>query len=325
MPTIKDVAREAGLAVGTVSRVLNNRGYISDEARRKVDEAMKKLHYHPNENARSLKKQKTNTVGVIVPQIAHPYFSWLVSRIEEEAHAVGFRVLLLNSKGIEKNEIRLIDICESNHVAGIILCSGGLSIKDESRLEIPVVTIERSTEGDYMSIECDNEAGGRLAAQHLIERGCRHLLHISGSTTKNMPADLREKGFKDVCKSHGLETAVVRTQLTDYRLADEGSFLGDVLDDHPATDGIFASNDLIAAGLLQECGKRGIAVPEQLKVVGFDGTRFSSMMTPALTTIRQPVPEMARLAVEMIHDYDRHFSERKKVVFPVELLVRGTT
>ncbi|MBR0382861.1 MAG: LacI family DNA-binding transcriptional regulator [Eubacterium sp.] len=325
MPTIKDVAKEAGLAVGTVSRVLNNRGYISDEARRKVDEAMKKLRYHPNENARSLKKQKSNTVGVIVPHIAHPYFSSLVSYIEEEAHAAGFRVILLNSKGLEKNEIRLLDICESNNVAGIILCSGRLSMKDYIRLDLPVVTIERSTEGDCTSIECDNEAGGRIATEHLIERGCRRLLHISGRTEKNMPADLREKGYKEACRDHGLEACIIRTQLHKYKLENAASFMKQVFDDYPETDGIFASNDLLAAGVIQECGRRGISVPGTLKVVGFDGTHFASMLTPVLTTIRQPVTEMARQAVEIIHSCDRRHSAAERIIFPVELALGETT
>ena len=128
MVTLKDVAKEAGLTVGTVSRVLNNRGYISDDAREKVYSAMKKLNYRPNELARSLQGKGTNTIGLIVPHIRHPYFAEMISNIENQAYKKGYRILLCNSQSIEEKEKEYIDICTGNRVAGIILCSGTVSV-----------------------------------------------------------------------------------------------------------------------------------------------------------------------------------------------------
>ena len=124
MATLKDVAKETGLATGTVSRVLNNRGYISDEARQKVDDAMKKLNYQPNEVARSLHRKSTNTIGVIVPHIRHPYFSETISNLEDQAYKKGYKILLCNSQSIREKEIEYINMCTGNQVAGIVLCSG---------------------------------------------------------------------------------------------------------------------------------------------------------------------------------------------------------
>lgn len=129
MATLKDVAKEAGLTVGTVSRVLNNRGYISDDAREKVNGAMKKLNYHPNEVARSLQGKSTNTIGLIVPHIRHPYFAEMISNIENQAYKKGYRILLCNAQSIEEKEREYIDICTGNRVAGIILCSGTVSVE----------------------------------------------------------------------------------------------------------------------------------------------------------------------------------------------------
>ena len=125
MATLKDVARESGLTVGTVSRVLNNRGYISEKTRNRVYEVMKELNYQPNEMARSLSKQSSNTIGVIVPHIVHPYFAKLISNLEVAAYNNKYKILLFNSKGKNAREEEYIEMCRSNRVAGLILCSGG--------------------------------------------------------------------------------------------------------------------------------------------------------------------------------------------------------
>ena len=139
MATLKDVAKETGLTVSTVSRVLNNRGYISDETRQKVYEAMKKLNYRPNEVARSLSKQSSNTIGVIVPHIRHPYFAELISNLENEAYKRKHKVLLFNSQEKEEREKEYLEMCFSNRVAGIIFCSGTMAwlpLRDIWKMEL---------------------------------------------------------------------------------------------------------------------------------------------------------------------------------------------
>ena len=164
MATLKDVAKETGLTVTTVSHVLNNRGYISEETRKKVYDAMKKLNYHPNEVARSLSKQSTNTIGVIVPHIRHPYYAELISNLESQAYRHQHKILLFNSQEKNEKEYEYLEMCSSNRVAGIILCSGTVGVNEFQGLNVPLITIERFLENGTGAVECDNIQGGRLAA-----------------------------------------------------------------------------------------------------------------------------------------------------------------
>ena len=325
MVTIKDVAKEAGLAVGTVSRVMNNRGYISDSARKKVEEAMRKLNYHPNEMARSLQKKYTNTIGVIVPIIDHPYFAKLVSCLVQEAYRQDKKIQLLSSGGLETKEAEFIELCHRNLVSGIILCNGSIDVASFDNLQIPVVTIERKKEGDSPSIECDNWQGGVLAVEHLVERGCKNLLHVSGHTEKNMPADVRGNAFLETCARKKVQGKVVSKQLKRYELPDSDQFISSMLDQFPDTDGIFVSNDIIAVMVLEICKRRGLRVPEDIKIVGFDDLNITRWTYPQITTIRQPMEEMARTALDLLEKSQKKKPVASRTVLPVSLVVRGTS
>lgn len=325
MATLKDVAREAGLTVGTVSRVLNNRGYISNDAREKVDSAMKKLNYYPNEVARSLQGKSTNTIGLIVPHIRHPYFAEMISNIENQAYKKGYRILLCNSQSIEEKEREYIDICTGNRVAGIILCSGTVSVEVFDRIRVPVITMERFLDNGTAAVECDNRQGGALAAEKLISCGCTHLLHVGNISSISMPADQRAEGFKDVCGKRGIPFVEVSTEKTQYHSMKYDTMIEMALREHPETDGLFVNSDVIAAQTLQICRKMGISVPGQIKVIGFDDVNIAALTTPQLTTIHQPVREMAEIAVNLLHDAVSGKIVPKRTVLPVYLVERETT
>lgn len=324
MATIKDVAREAGLAVTTVSRVLNNRGYISEDARRKVDEAMKRLNYHPSEMARSLRK-KSNLIGVIVPHIRHPYFAEVISHLENEAYELGYRILLCNTRDKEEREKEYVDICKSNRVAGIIIFSGSLSTSPFGELDIPVVTMERKLETATAAVECDNLQGGRLAARRLIEAGCKRLLHIgSNRDVIELPADDRARGFLMECERAGVSAHVVNPRAEDYLSLSYERMIEEIMDSYGDVDGIFASSDMIAAQIIQECGRRGKKIPEDLKLVGFDDSIIARFTSPRLSTIHQPIKEMAALAVKIVKRASGGEEVETHSVLPVSLVERGT-
>ncbi len=325
MATLKDVARETGLTVSTVSRVLNNRGYISDETRQNVYDAMKKLNYRPNEVARSLSKQTTNTIGVIVPHIRHPYFAELISNLENQAYQHKHKILLFNSQEKNEKEWEYLEMCSSNRVAGIILCSGTVGVEEFKGLNVPLITIERYLENGTASVECDNMQGGKLAAMHLIASGCKHLVHISGVHGNAMPADERAAGFIDVCRKNGIDYKVADTEAYQYDNLEYHEVLEKLLTENPETDGIFASSDLIAAQLLQVCGKLQIPVPDRLKIVGFDDVNIASLTTPPITTIHQPIKEMAKMAVELLISAGEGNIVPSRTRLPVALVERGTT
>lgn len=187
MATLKDVAAKAGVTVTTVSRMLNNRGYISQQTREKVLAAMKELDYHPNELARSLTKRHTNIIGIIVPSVAHPFFSQAVNELEMAASASGYKTLLCNSFHQAYKEMEYLDMLRAHKVAGVVLCSRTQDIGGHLESGLPIVTFERSDAGNVSSVSCDNFQGGVLATEHLIARGCRCLLHFSGSHGVQMP------------------------------------------------------------------------------------------------------------------------------------------
>lgn len=325
MATIKDVAREAGLTVGTVSRVLNNRGYISEATREKVYQIMKELNYQPNEVARSLSKSKTNTIGVIVPHIVHPYFAKLISNLEKAASDRGFKMLLCNSREERERELEYLEMLKSNRVAGLILCSATVKTESLESLEIPVITIERNVGTGTASVECDNYQGGVLAAKHLIACGCKHLINFGGVDKTEMPADSREVGFLEMCGQYGVAGVASKSHENQYIAMEYHEHIEKIIRENPETDGIFASSDLIAAQVLQVCAKLGLKVPEQVKVVGFDDVNVAALTTPPITTIHQPVKEMAEMSVDLIVRSNKGEMIPTRTVLPVTLVKRGTT
>ncbi len=325
MATLKDVAAECGLTVTTVSRVLNNRGYISDETRKKVYAAMDKLNYRPNEVARSLSKKTTNTIGVIVPHIRHPYFADMISNIENAASKKGYKIMLCNAKGRNNKEKEYLDMCTSNRVAGIILFSAGVAVQEFTDSNIALVTVERFIENGTAAVECDNRQGGELAAKHLIESGCKRLLMVSGVSENSMPADDRALGFEDVCKQNGVFYKIIQTSIGQYDSLDYHELLEGTLELDEEIDGVFASSDLIAAQVLQVCEKFGRKVPKDLKLVGFDDVMISQLTNPPISTIHQPIKEMAETAVDMVIAASEGKTVPKRTLLPVSLVKREST
>ena len=326
MATLKDVAREAELSVGTVSRVLNNQGYISEETRKRVQEAMGRLHYQPNAMARSLSKKSSSMIGVIVPSISHPYFAKVLSCLESEAHEKNYQLLLFCSQGKKSREEEYVRVCISNRVAGLVLCSGTVETAKLRDLGFPVVTFERFLNNADAGVECDNYEGGVIAAGELIRAGCTRLLCIGGKGEVSMPADARRVGFMDTCARY--PEVKVREYLCAPEHLDDLNYFQELkmfLDEAPDTDGIFAGSDVIGMQVMAELTARGRRVPQDVKVVGYDDVNLAKMTTPQMTTIRQPVTEMAREAIRVIEKAAHHESYPVRTMFHVTLERRGTT
>ena len=325
MATLKDVAKEAGLTVTTVSRVLNNRGYISDNARQRVAAAIEKLNYRPNELARSLQNKSSNTIGVIVPHIRHPYFAEMISNLENEAHKKGYKILLCNSQGRDDKMLEYVDMCYSNRVSGLILFSGTVDAAVFEKLDIPIITVERYVDTATASVECDNIQGGALAAKKLISAGCKQLLHIGSFTDTPMSADSRVVGFRQVCAEYGVPFLEIMTEVVQFDALSYSDMIEQTLREHPDIDGLFANSDVIAAQALQICRKLDIDVPGQIKVIGFDDSMIATATAPQLTTIHQPIKEMATIAVDLLKKAEEGQLVAKRTVLPVYLVEREST
>lgn len=326
MATIVDVAKIAGVTPTTVSRVINNRGYISEKTKKKVFEAMKELNYQPNEIARSLTKKKTNTIGIIVPHISHPYFSKLISNLENQASKKGYKIMLCNSKEEVKKEQEYLDMFKSNRVAGIVLCSGNVEASKINVGDTPIVLLEKNFEEGYLGIQCDNYKGGKIATEHLIDSGCKRLLHFSGIIDEHMPADNREKAFIDVCEKNEIEYFIKKYDLNIYNNMNYYDYIKETLISIPNIDGIFASSDLIAAQVIQVCNELNIDIPREIKLVGFDDVDISKLTTPQITTIHQPIMEMAKEAINFI---DKKINNEdilnKDIILDVSLIKRSSS
>lgn len=325
MATLKDVAAKAGVTVTTVSRVLNDRGYISKDTRRRVYQAMQELQYQPNELARSLSKKYANTIGVIVPSVRHPFFCEVANYLEYYAGKHGFKMILCNSYHREDKEMEHLNVLRSNRVAGIVLCSRNDDIRQYMEMNIPIVTFERIVSQDISAVACDNFQGGELAAEHLTECGCRNLLYISGPKDIHLPADNRRAGFECVCRQRQIPFRVSFTQEEQILSMDYGASVERILEENQDVDGVFASSDVLAAEVIHACAGLGIKIPQDLKLVGFDDIRLASLLTPRVTTIRQPVKQMCECAISALLRQAKKDAQPSRTILSVSLIKRETT
>ena len=324
MATIKDVARVSGVSVTTVSRVLNNKGYISDLTKKKVHEAMAELSYEPSEIARSLFRRKSNMIGLIVPNVAHPFFAELTSHIESYAQTKGYKILLCNSLLDIEKEKEYIKLLKSNQVDGIIMGSHSLETEAYKDLNLPLVTLDRQIDVKIPYVCSDNYLGGTLATQALIDAGCKELVHISGNLSLDNLSNQRYAAFKDICEAHHCQHTVYEVGVTALETNDEYELLEEIFKNHPSVDGIFASSDVIAAQIIKFCHKKGKNIPTDLKLVGYDNSQFANYLVPELTTIHQPIKSLATYSIDLIlKQLDEELTPHATIL-PVELIKRET-
>ncbi|MGJ7044822.1 LacI family DNA-binding transcriptional regulator [Thermoanaerobacterium thermosulfurigenes] len=322
MATIKDVAEKAGVTVTTVSRVLNNRGYISEKTRKKVYEAMKELNYQPNELARSLYRRKSYLIGLLIPSVSHPFFAELTNYIEYYAYQNDYKILLCNSLQDVEKEKGYIDMLKRHQVDGIIIGSHTLKTEQYLNVNLPIVAIDRYFSEKIPYVASDNYNGGVLATRLLIQKGCRKIAHISGPLVLNTPANNRYKAFMDVVKEHNIENVVVETKLNVFDTDEYKKLIIKLFTDHPDIDGVFASSDLIAATIINAAREIGKEVPKDLKIVGYDDISIAKTIVPPLTTIRQPIEEMAKKTIEIILDQIDGKEVNIENVLPITLVER---
>lgn len=322
MANIKDVAKEAGLAVATVSRVLNNRGYISNLTRKKVYEAMERLNYKPNEIARSLYRKKSNILGIVVPMVSHPFFAELVNNVEFYAYQAGYKVLICNSCSDSKKEKGYIELISRNQVDGFIITTYTQDAPEYINSSLPVVTIDRSFSG-LPYVTSDHYKGGVLATNLLIERGCKKIAHISGLLEIDITANNRSKAFLDVVSQNNIDYIIEQTKLSTFENYKELAF--EFFKKYPDVDGIFAGSDIIATSFIRVANLLGKSIPKDLKIVGYDDTEMASMIVPALTTIKQDIQSIAETAVKVLIGKIEGEEVPIENVLSVKLVERETT
>jgi LacI family sucrose operon transcriptional repressor len=326
MPTIRDVAERAGVTVTTVSRMMNGRVRVSDETRSKIEQAMRELGYRPNEMARALAKKSSNLIGLLVPSARQVFYAELIQQVEDAVAARGCQLLLCVSDQELEKENAYYQMLLGDRVRGIIVASYSQGFDRIARTGAPVFYIERRPDDGTPSAMMDSRQGGRLAAEHLISKGCRNLLYLSGNASRSSVSNLRYEGFCASAEAAGVRRpALVEAEWKEFISLDYTGTIRRLFAEYPETDGILASNDLMAATVLRRCIKERIPVPEKLKIVGYDDTAFASLCPIQLTTIRQPVAEVARFAVDCVIRQADGETVPVNTVFPVTLVERETT
>ncbi|AJS57665.1 LacI family DNA-binding transcriptional regulator [Paenibacillus sp. IHBB 10380] len=324
MVSIKDVAKHAGVSVATVSRVLNDKGYVGEETRKRVEKSIKEFNYKPNEVARSLFKKHSNTIGLIVPDIMNPFFPELARAVEDTATKLGYNIILCNSDGNREKEQAYLDVLQQKYVNGIIVSSNTLTAGQIEKLNIPVVSIDREISKGLPTIVVENKKGSIVATRYLKSKGCRRIGHIRG-TRAVVNAEERCEGYKEVVgKEPWFSESYIVNGNYDMQSSIEATI--ELLSLHPEIDGIFAANDIMAIGAIKAAHQLGKKVPEDIAIIGFDGISLSRATIPELTTIVQPIYELGEIATKMLVSLmEQQPLEKTYFILDVELIERNST
>lgn len=291
---LTDVAKLAGVSPTTVSRVINKKGYLSEKTIQKVNDAMRELGYKPNNLARSLQGKSAKLIGLIFPNICHVFYAELIDKLEHELFKKGYKTIICNSEHDSEKEREYIEMLEANQVDGIISGSHNLGIEDYNRVTAPIISFDRNLSPDIPVVSSDNYGGGVLAAQTLVKTGANDIIMITGNDNSNSPTGLRHAGFASI-----LPDAPIINVSSDFSPVRKEMEIKNILTQQKP-DAIFASDDLTAILIINIAKELGISVPDQLKVIGYDGTYFIENYYPQLTTVKQPLEEIAFLCVELL-------------------------
>ncbi len=305
--TLKQIAENLGISITTVSKALKNYPDVSKKTKALVKKEAKKLHYKPNVFAVNLRTRRSKTVGLIIPEVVHHFFSSVVNGIIEQAEKKGYLVIILQSNESYKLEKKQIELLISKRVDGIMisLASTTTDISHLQRvkdLEIPLVMFDKISKLINCSKIIINDRGAAYAAtKHLIDSGCKKIAHFRGALLPQNSID-RFLGYKKALEDHGIpfdSSLVYRCDRVDYENGITAA--KQLLEDHDDVDGIFTITDLVAIGAISVFNERGIRVPEDISIMGFSNWFISSAITPSLSTIDQPGYEMGKTTFKSLH------------------------
>ncbi|MCM1283082.1 MAG: LacI family DNA-binding transcriptional regulator [Muribaculaceae bacterium] len=320
-PTMKDVAREAGVALGTVSKVFNGLP-VGEKYKISVEQAAERLGYQVNQYARTLRTNKTNTIALILPVINNPFYASLADNCCEILRQRGYRMLIATTFYDPQTEQQCMDMVQQNKVDGIIAITYNPSL--EIREDVPFIIIDRKFESNVPCVSSDNFSGGMLAAQKLVENGCKKLLFLGDSSSVPGEADKRVMGFETYCRQNHVTYDIVRT-FDDELFSSIYEYIAQHAGDGVFPfDGIFCNTDVLACCVRDALASRGILAPADVQIIGYDGIQKFGTDEFYCSTIRQPIHEMAEMAISLLLSSDRG-SLPPLVCLPVTYCYGGTT
>jgi DNA-binding LacI/PurR family transcriptional regulator len=329
MMRIKDVAREAGVSTATVSHVINNTRFVSDETRDKVLRAIERCAYYPNEQARSLASGRSRIIGVVVSDISNPFFPELVKSIEAAAFEHGYDVILANTDYDPERASNYVKRMIGRNASGVAVMTSELDlhlIDDLARRNVSVVFLDLGPHGRRMSnIIVDYEIGIEEAIEHLVFAGHRHIAYIGGPN-RLRSATKRLEAFNASMSRHLPGTGTAQIFEGDFRLEGGRTAGRAILAANRLPTAVIAANDMMALGAMREFKLAGLSIPRDISIIGFDDIAFATLADPALTTISLSRVELGRKAVEaLIETLEHPDHEGVEVHLPTHLIKRGTT
>lgn len=324
--TIKDVAREAGFAISTVSRVLNNSGPVSDATRQRVESAAEALGYVPHSAARSLITNKTHNIGILLPDLHGDFYSEVIRGIDQTAQQHNYNILVSSSHNVQ-SEIEAALRVMRGRVDGLLVMSPDINAEALAKnlpADLPVILLNCSVEGTaYDAINIDNYQGAYMLTSHLIAQGHRRIAIIKGADG-NADAEERLRGYRAALADHDCPSSPDLECTGDFREASGYAAAQDLLRHDVQPTAVFASNDAMAAGAMSAFREAGLRVPEDIAVGGFDGIPIGQYLNPPLTTIDIRISEVGRHAIERlleaISNENQH--QRRQEIMPTTLVVR---
>lgn len=332
MVDIRRVAELAGVSLGTVSNVLNRPQMVAERTRRRVEQAIAETGFVRNGSARQLRAGRSPLIGLIVLDVSNPFFTEVARGVEDAANAAGSIVVLCNSDDSAAKEQRYLESLEEQRVQGMLITpvgSGEASVQRVRRHGIAVVFLDHpSRSPDLCSVAVDDVLGGELATMHLLAQGHRRIGFIHGPPTIRQIAE-RQRGVLRAVKRFGLDpqTALLNLSLAAQNTSEGEASVELLLANEQRPTAVFCGNDLLALGLMRGFAKHGIRVPQDIAVVGYDDVDFANVLSPPLTTIRQPKYELGYKAAQLLLEETRHPDQHthQQVIFQPELLVRESS
>lgn len=296
---IKDVAKRANVGVGTVSRMLNNSGYVAEETRKKIEIAMEELNYTPNELARNLYRKRTGIIAVLVPNVSNPFFAEFVDYAEAELYNNGYKMMLCNTTKEHNAELEYLDMLNRHIVDGVITGVHSLDVEEYRKIHKPIVALDRYLGEDIPVVAVDHREGGRLAAETLIRNGCKKILHFRGSVAVESPYHKRHIEFERIMRENKIETYTYDLEWNRFELEYYREAVADVFEKNIDFDGVFAV-DALAIECMNETIRRHRKVPRDVKFVAYDGTFLTDVVEPKMTAVVQPIEGLAKESVRLL-------------------------
>ncbi len=329
--TIKDIARTLGIAPSTVSRALHDHPDISDETKRRVVELAKEQNYQPNQIAKSLQNNRTNTIGVVVPEIEHHFFSSAISGVEEVAYKAGYTIMVCQSQEQMVREIMNIRALAAHRVAGIVVSLSRNTteyshLEDAMRQGIPLVQFDRVAEQLATSkVVVDDFNGAYAGVHHLIEQGYTRIAHIAGRSHVTIGRD-RLEGYRQALQDHGFPVDENLVVPGGFQEQDGEEAMKHLLNLERLPDAVFAVNDPVAIGAYRLLRERGMRIPRDMALLGFCNNPESALVEPPLSTIAQPSWQMGKTAARLLfQQFDQKNFVPQTHVLRTQLIVREST